>query len=340
MKKYTVADLQHDLSTKTMSELLAMKNGEPMHAYKIIDLKHARSTEHYIDHEPNTTKTLAEYLAKVSYAPSADLIEINLQPFAVGSWFGTADDMNSVWIETLDEQDEQKINRVVDWALEFSRDYSKYFWYMKEYGNGSTEKQAAIYNLYAYSEHEQEAPDDAPIDFAEALQILDKIDDLQKDFVKRDIGYYEQRAKRREEFNKAFRIVFDNTLRCTVDLELDHEKPGGIHEQAAVKLAEDLGGYNEYTADTFKAIVDHMNSHYTADYPRGNCNRGIKNWTMLFGRESSMVMYLRFWAKSADEVEATRDELSEFTKADEITVKECNEIWKNKYYATIRLWWD
>lgn len=247
-------------------------------------------------------------------------------------------DADEITAEELTSAETDELNATLEWLLEFSKAYSPEFYYMVEWGNGYTELTAAAYNFYAYTQHEGELPEDMP---AFAQKWICAVFPYQSENVRNDKQREDEQRKRRQTYFEAFRTIFDNCQHFNIDLQIDNEKPGGIAEQTAIEFVDSLGNYNGFTLSKFVKIIDYCNKYFIAHYGAGNCNNGKKNYTLKFGRENSVVIYLSTFFKSEDEITATLDELSEIIRPDELTVEEKHKnAFNDKLYATIRLWWD
>lgn len=242
------------------------------------------------------------------------------------------DDWNEI-SETAKKSAEE-INKTLEYLCELSRRMSRKCWYMIEYGNGYTEESAAAYNFFAMLEHAGR-PATLP---AYVEQWARRIYPIEAKHASEAIKEEAERRERKSTFFDAVYKIFENCLTFNIDLQIDNEKPGGIAEQEARKLLEKIGGYNNFSPKIFYKIIAYLNKYFLCDYGAGNCNNGKKNYQIKFGREGSPVMYIRITAKSEDEINATIDELSELSAADEISAEHYPSF--AGVGATVRLWWD
>lgn len=303
--------------------------------YRIFDKR--ANVIHFAINKRNAMQALAEALSDRTAGDEPHGIDLRF--YAGSAWrrvvpYHDADELTA---EEVTTEEAEQIDKTLDFLLTFSRENSLRFPYMVEYGNGYTEETAAAYNFFAYIHHEKKAPDGMP-NFVQrwAMELFGVYDKIEADDFKRE----QERLERRRIFYEGFGIVFDGTLNFRVDMGLDNEKPCGINEQSAIKFVRRLGGYNGFTPEKFEKIIAYCNEYFIGDYPKGNCNRGKKDYTILFGREGSIVLYLSARFKSEDEVKATVDELWELVHPDETTIEETVQGFGGKVRATIRLWWD
>ena len=71
-------------------------------------------------------------------------------------------DADELTAEELTDAETEELNAALDWVETFSREMSRSFWYMVEWGNGYDERTAAVYNLLSYIQHENKTPDGMP----------------------------------------------------------------------------------------------------------------------------------------------------------------------------------
>lgn len=332
MKLYNILDCEKELNAtdyRTESEKDANKH------FRVFD-----KVNNIISIAINKRGAMQAIAEKLSNRVGGDTPHgINLKYYAASYNYKVVpyDDPDEITAEELSDTETAELNATLEWLLDFSSSYSVEFYYMVEWGNGYTELSAAAYNFYAYTQHEKRLPDDMP----EYMQKwICAAFPYQSDSVSRDIKYENEQIEKRSNYFDAFKTIFNNCLNFNIDLQIGNEKPGGIAEQTAIKFINSLGGYNDFTPAKFEKIIHYLNKYFLMYYGAGNCNNGKKNYTLKFGRESSIVMYISTFFKSEDEITATLDELSEIANPDELTVVEKTEAWNGKLRAELRLWWD
>ena len=118
-----------------------------------------------------------------------------------------------------------------------------------------------------------------------------------------------------------------------------NEKPGGLAEQAALDFVSTIK-YNRFSVREFEAIVNYLNAHFWAYYRPGNPNNYQKNYTLFFGRESSVVLYIEAKFENDVEIKKTIADLKRIARPDEIGIESEMPTWDGKRRARLRLWWD
>ena len=207
---------------------------------------------------------------------------------------------------------------------------------MVEWGNGYDERTAAVYNLLSYIQHENKTPDGMP----EGVKnwIFTVFPHTAK-VVATDIEREQSRRAQLKAFYAAYDTIFESCLRFNIDMGFYNEKPGGLAEQAALDFVSTIK-YNRFSVREFEAIVNYLNAHFWAYYRLGNPNNYQKNYTLLFGRESSVVLYVE--AKFANDVEIKKTiaDLKRIARPDEVSIESEMPTWDEKRRARLRLWWD
>lgn len=98
--------------------------------------------------------------------------------------------------------------------------------------------------------------------------------------------------------------------------------------------------YNRFSVREFEAIVNYLNAHFWAYYRPGNPNNYQKNYTLFFGRESSVVLYIEAKFENDVEIKKTIADLKRIARPDEIGIESEMPTWDGKRRARLRLWWD
>lgn len=198
------------------------------------------------------------------------------------------------------------------------------------------ERTAAVYNLLSYIQHENKTPDGMP----EGVKnwIFTVFPHTAK-VVATDIEREQSRRAQLKAFYAAYDTIFESCLRFNIDMGFYNEKPGGLAEQAALDFVSTIK-YNRFSVREFEAIVNYLNAHFWAYYRPGNPNNYQKNYTLLFGRESSVVLYVE--AKFANDVEIKKTiaDLKRIARPDEVSIESEMPTWDEKRRARLRLWWD
>lgn len=245
-------------------------------------------------------------------------------------------DADELTAEELTDVETDELNAALDWVETFSREMSKEFWYMVEWGNGYDERTAAVYNLLSYIQHENKTPDGMP----EGVKnwIFTVFPHTAK-VVATDIEREQSRRAQLKAFYAAYDTIFESCLRFNIDMGFYNEKPGGLAEQAALDFVSTIK-YNGFSVREFEAIVNYLNAHFWAYYRPGNPNNYQKNYTLFFGRESSVVLYIEAKFENDVEIKKTIADLKRIVRPDEIGIESEMPTWDGKRRARLRLWWD
>lgn len=240
---------------------------------------------------------------------------------------------------TMQQEKEESLKNAIKKVLEFNKKNSKKYYYMIERGNGYNELKASIYNYMAFYHRELKDTQKTP-EVNKFFKLLNEIDPYINERALRDIKEEKEKIKKQDSFINSFLTIFNNCLDFNISLDLNHEKVGGLKEQQALKIVEKIGGYNEFNINEFKKLLDYCNNNFIKYYSAGNCNNYSKDYNIKFGRESSIVFYLTFTARTEEEVQVHKNALKELLKADEVDIICCEKNYFNDYITTIRFWYD
>lgn len=240
---------------------------------------------------------------------------------------------------TLQQEKKESLKNAIKKVLEFNKKFSKNYYYMIERGNGYNELKAAIYNYMAYYHRELKDTQKTP-EIKKFFKLLNEIEPYIYKKVLRDLEEEKEKIKKQDSFINSFLTIFDNCLDFNISLDLNHEKAGGLKEQRALKIVEKIGGYNKFNINEFRKLLNYCNNNFIKYYGAGNCNNYSKDYNINFGRESSVVFYLTFNAKTEKEAEEHKNALKELLKADEVDITYYEKNYFNDYTTTIRFWYD
>jgi hypothetical protein len=153
-------------------------------------------------------------------------------------------------------------------------------------------------------------------------------------------GLVEEFGERSANFIKGFLTIFEGSLHFNIDLELNYSKPGDEKELIAKAIAKKIAGYNDWTPEKFNKIFEIMNRYSIAQYGEDNPNNGKRNWTMRFGRESSIVTYLDASFNDEETANKCYKEIESMIHPDELSIENSFPMFANNIHKTFRLWWD
>lgn len=153
-------------------------------------------------------------------------------------------------------------------------------------------------------------------------------------------GLVEEFGERSANFIKGFLTIFEGSLHFNIDLELNYSKPGDEKELIAKAIAKKIAGYNDWTPEKFNKIFEIMNRYSIAQYGEDNPNNGKRNWTMRFGRESSIVTYLDASFNDEETANKCYKEIESMIHPDELSIESSFPMFANNIHKTFRLWWD
>lgn len=337
MKKYTLKNFIEDAKIKNLCEEGKKENNK---MYYVFDAQ--RKTKILKINQKSEFLTMLNYL--VDHAITKDYIKTNqkyisLEKFTNSIYnFIIYNDYEDIFITCLNEKKEKALKNVIKKVLEFNK-VSKNYYYMIERGNGYNKLKASIYNYMAFY-HRELDKDQKTLEVNNFFKLLNEIEPYINKSVLRDIKEEKEKIKKQDSFINSFLTIFNNCLNFNISLNLNREKVGGLQEQRALKIVELIGGYNEFSPYEFRKLLDYCNNNFIKYYGDGNGNNYKKDYNINLGRESSVVFYLTFTAKTEEEIKEHKNALKELLKADEIHITYCQKTILNTYSVTIRFWYD
>lgn len=337
MTKYTLKNFIEDAKTKNLYEEKQQENNKMF----------------YIFDTQNKTKILkinqqSEFLTMLDYLANAmtkkylntDQKYISLENFTNSEWqYIYSEKYEDIYITCLSKKKEESLKNAIKKVLEFNKKFSKNYYYMIEWGNGYNELEASIYNYMAFYHRELKDTQKTP-EIKKFFNLLNEIDPYIYKKVLWDLKEEKEKIKNQDSFINSFLTIFDNCLDFNISLDLDYEKIGGLQEQRAIKIVEKIGGYNQFNINEFKKLLNYCNNNFIKYYYAGNYNNYSKDYNINFGRESSIVFYLTFTAKTEEEVQVHKNALKQLLKADEVDITYCEKNYFNGYTTKIRFWYD
>ncbi len=339
MKKiYNIEDLKKDLIDFDYEEYKELPNDK---AYRIYNSLY-NSTTQLIVHERSITGALAQYLGNASYDSNAQK-SIDLGFFGRNYnqkyLYNTANDIYAVEVS---KEETAQIYENLKSLVNFNKLYSKKYYYMIEYGNGYTEEQASAYNFLQIYLRCKNTPIIYNINpnYKKYVKLINEIYPFLFSFVQNNIKREKTARNNQKKFIDAFTTIFENNLNFNIDLNLDNEKPGGLNEQRAYCIIDNIKSYNEFNISIFADIINYLNKNFIKYYGKGNPNNYTKDYTIFFGRENSPVMYIITHFKTESAIDNTLKELQKISGADEASITKKCECYDDCIAATLRLWWD
>lgn len=332
MKKYTLKNLIKDIETKEPRKEQEKKANK--HFY-IIDTRNGSKI--LKTNQKSELLTLAEYLnIRATTEDKKTETALNLGRYA--------DDWRRCWYNMQDEEEifiiypskekSEEISEALLYFETFSESYSRGFYYMEEKRNQFNN----IYNYVAYFLRELTTEEREEENRLKYFYLANEIEPYAHsravDEMKRD----EERKKEQDEYIKHFKYIFNNSLDFAIDLELNHEKPNGLHEQRAINLINSIGAYNDFNVVQFDKIITYCNQ-FTRYYNNNNPNNFMKDYSVKFGREGSPVMYIEITLKDEAKAEDILQDFKRISNADEIDLIEIRPCYFGAS-AVFRLWWD
>ena len=198
-------------------------------------------------------------------------------------------------------------------------------------------RQTDLYKQLLVATQEYKAEMDLLAAFCEACIVIDYVNGER--IAATDIEREQDRRAQLKAFYAAYATIFENSLRFNIDMGFYNEKPGGLAEKAALDFVSTIK-YNRFSVREFEAIVNYLNAHFWAYYRPGNPNNYQKNYTLFFGRESSVVLYIEAKFENDVEIKKTIADLKRIARPDEIGIESEMPTWDGKRRARLRLWWD
>lgn len=337
MTKYTLKNFIEDAKTKNLYEEKQQENNK---MFYIFDTQ--SKTKILKINQQSEFLTMLDYLANAMTKKYLNTNQkyISLENFTNSQWQYIYDEKyEDIFITCLSKKKEESLKNAIKKVLEFTKKNSKNYYYMIERGNGYNELEASIYNYMAFYHRELDDAQKTP-EIKKFFKLLNEIDPYIYKRVLKDFKEEKEKIKKQDSFINSFLTIFDNCLDFNISLDLNHEKAGGLKEQRALKIVEKIGGYNEFNINEFKKLLNYCNNNFIKYYSAGNCNNYSKDYNINFGRESSIVFYLTFTAKTEEEVQVHKNALKELLKADEVDITYYEKNYFNDYSTTIRFWYD
>lgn len=337
MTKYTLKNFIEDAKTKNLCEEKQQENNKMFYIFD----KQSKTKILKINQQSEFS-TMLDYLANTMTKKYLNTNQkyISLENFTNSQWQYIYDEKyEDIFITCLSKKKEESLKNAVKKVLDFNKKNSKNYYYMIEWGNGYNELKAAIYNYMAFYHRELDDAQKTP-EIKNFFKLLNEIEPYIYKSVLRNIKEEKEKIKKQDSFINSFLTIFDNCLDFNISLDLNHEKAGGLKEQRAIKIVEKIGGYNAFNINEFKKLLNYCNNNFIKYYSAGNCNNYSKDYNINFGRESSIVFYLTFTAKTEEEVQVHKNALKELLKADEVDITYCEKNYFNDYTTTIRFWYD
>lgn len=332
MKKYTLKNLIKDIETKEPREEREKKTNK--HFY-IIDTRDGSKI--LKTNQQSELITLTNYLnTRATTEDKKTANAINLGRYADDCrrcWYNMEDE-EEIFIIYPSKEEAKEISEALLYFETFSESYSRGFYYMEEKHNQFNN----IYNYIAYFLRELTIEERQEEKRLKYFYLANKIEPYAHsravDEMKRD----EEKKAKCGEYIEHFKYIFNNSLDFAIDLELNHEKPNGLHEQRAINLIDNIGAYNGFNVVQFDKIITYCNQ-FTRYYNDNNPNNYMKDYTAKFGREGSPVMYLEITLKDEAQAEEILQDFKRISNADEIDLIKI----RPHYFgvsAVFRLWWD
>lgn len=338
MKKYTLKNFIEDIATKNLYKEKQQENNK---MFYIFDAQ--SKTKILKINQQSEFLTMLNYLEV--YAITKDYLNTNQKYIYLENFINSKhkyinyDNYEDIFITCLSKEKEESLKNAIKKVLEFNKKFSKNYYYMIERGNGYNELKAAIYNYMAFYHRELDKKQKTS-EVNKFFKLLNEIEPYINKRVLKDFKEEKEKIKKQDSFINSFLTIFDNCLDFNISLDLKYEKVGGLKEQRALKIVEKIGGYNEFNSFEFRKLLDYCNNNFIKYYGAGNCNNYSKDYNINFGRESSIVFYLTFTAKTEKEAEEHKNALKELLKADEVHITYCEKSILNTYRTTIRFWYD
>lgn len=337
MENYTLKELKKELENTDGEKWRKENEKEPNKIYYIIDdVYNIKSIK---TEQKSEILTLSNYLKsrlvekKDASPKSINLLNFGNIDFPICRTYYNYNAMDEVRIAYPDDEEKERISITLKYVEAFTKTDSKLYYYMEERGTQFD----YIYNFISF--YLRDASEEELEELKEIFYTCQELEPYALTRAKERQEAEAREQEKQENFISAFYTVFSNCLDFNIDLELNHEKAGGLKELQAYRIVEKIGKYNSFEFVQFDKLITYCNKYFIRYYNQNNRNNYIKDYTINLGREGSPVIYLRFTADSEGEAKKHFEELKRVVNADE---KDITSI-KQSYFGVtccIRLWWD